>query len=32
LALVTEVENGKTISMRGYLDSKKALEAAGLRE
>ena len=32
LALVTEFKNGKTISVRGYLDPKQALEAAGLRE
>ena len=32
LALVTEVKNGKTISIRGYLDPKDALEAAGLKE
>ena len=32
LALVTEIKNGKTISVRGYLDPKDALEAAGLRE
>jgi ketosteroid isomerase-like protein len=32
LALVTEVKNGKTISVRGYLDPKQALEAAGLSE
>ena len=31
-ALVTEVKNGKTVSVRGYLDPKQALEAAGLRE
>jgi ketosteroid isomerase-like protein len=30
LALVTEVKNGKTILVRGYLDPKKALEAVGL--
>jgi ketosteroid isomerase-like protein len=32
LALLTEVKNGKTISIRGYLDPKQALEAAGLSE
>jgi ketosteroid isomerase-like protein len=32
LALVNEVKNGKTISIRAFLDHKKALEAAGLRE
>ena len=32
LALVTEVKNGKTISVRGYLDPKQALEAVGLSE
>ena len=32
LALVTEIKNGKTISVRAYLDPKEALEAAGLRE
>jgi ketosteroid isomerase-like protein len=32
LALLTEVENGKTISIRGYLDPAEALEAAGLSE
>ena len=32
LALVTEVKNGRTISIRAYLDPKKALEAAGLSE
>ena len=32
LALVTEIENGKTISVRGYLDPKEALEAVRLRE
>ncbi|MGH2966568.1 MAG: nuclear transport factor 2 family protein [Solirubrobacterales bacterium] len=31
-ALVTEIKNGKTTSVRGYLDPKEALEAAGLRE
>jgi len=31
-ALVTEIKNGKTISVRGYLDPGEALEAAGLRE
>jgi ketosteroid isomerase-like protein len=30
LAFVTEIENGKTISLRAYLDPKQALEAAGL--
>ena len=32
LAMLTEVKNGKTISIRGYLDPKEALEAAGLSE
>ena len=32
LALVTEVENGKTTLIQAYLDHKEALEAAGLRE
>jgi ketosteroid isomerase-like protein len=32
LALVTEIKNGKTISVRAYLGPKEALEAAGLRE
>jgi ketosteroid isomerase-like protein len=32
LALVTEVKNGKTILVRGYLDPKQALEAVGLSE
>jgi ketosteroid isomerase-like protein len=32
LALVTEIKNGKTISIRGYLDHAEALEAVGLRE
>jgi ketosteroid isomerase-like protein len=32
LALVTEIKNGKTISVRGYLDPKQALDAAGLPE
>jgi ketosteroid isomerase-like protein len=32
LSLVTEIRNGKTISVRGYLDPKRALEAVGLRE
>ena len=31
-ALVTEVKDGKTISVRGYLDPKQALEAVGLSE
>jgi ketosteroid isomerase-like protein len=31
-ALVTEIKNGKTPSVRGYLDPKDALEAVGLRE
>ena len=31
-ALVTEVKNGRTISVRGYLDPKQALEAVGLLE
>jgi len=29
---VTEFKNGKAVSMRGYLDPKEALEAAGLQE
>jgi ketosteroid isomerase-like protein len=32
LAMLTEVKNGKTISIRAYLDPKEALEAAGLSE
>ena len=32
LALVTEIRNGKTISIRAYLDRDEALEAAGLSE
>ena len=32
LAMVTEIREGKTISIRGYLDPKQALEAAGLTE
>jgi ketosteroid isomerase-like protein len=32
LALVTGIQNGKTISVRGYLDPDDALAAAGLRE
>jgi ketosteroid isomerase-like protein len=32
LALVTEIKNGKAISVRAYLDPKEALEAAGLRD
>jgi ketosteroid isomerase-like protein len=32
IAFVTEVKNGKTISIRGYLDPKEALQAAGLSE
>ena len=32
LALVTEIRDGKTISIRGYLDREEALEAAGLSE
>jgi ketosteroid isomerase-like protein len=32
LALVTEIKNGKTISVRAYLDPKEALEAVRLRE
>ena len=32
LALVTEVRDGKTISIRAFLDHKQALEAAGLSE
>jgi ketosteroid isomerase-like protein len=31
-ALVTEIRNGKTISVRGYLDPKQALAALGLSE
>ena len=32
LALVTEIRDGKTISIRAYLDREKALDAAGLSE
>jgi ketosteroid isomerase-like protein len=32
IGFVTEFKNGKAISIRGYLDHKEALEAAGLRE
>ena len=32
LVLVTEIRNGKTISIRAYLDRAEALEAAGLSE
>jgi ketosteroid isomerase-like protein len=32
LAMVTEVKNGKTISIRAYLDPNEALDAAGLSE
>ncbi len=32
LAYVTEIRNGKMISIRGYLDPEEALEAAGLSE
>jgi ketosteroid isomerase-like protein len=32
LALVTEVRNGKTTLIRGFLDPKEAFEAAGLGE
>jgi ketosteroid isomerase-like protein len=32
LAFVTEVKNGKTISIRAFLDHKEALAAAGLSE
>ena len=32
LALVTEIRDGKTISIRAYLDREAALEAAGLSE
>ena len=32
VGFVTEFKNGKAISVRGYLDPKEALEAAGLRE
>jgi ketosteroid isomerase-like protein len=32
LAMVTEIRNGKTISVRGYLHPPEALEAAGLSE
>ena len=31
LALVTEIRDGKTISIRAYLDREEALEAAGCR-
>ena len=32
LALVTEIRDGKTISIRAFLDREEALEAAGLSE
>jgi ketosteroid isomerase-like protein len=32
IGFVTELKNGKALSMRGYLDPKEALEAVGLRE
>jgi ketosteroid isomerase-like protein len=32
LALVTKIRNGKTISIRAYLDRKEALAVAGLSE
>jgi ketosteroid isomerase-like protein len=32
LAVVIEIKNGKTISVRAYLDPKEALEAVRLRE
>jgi uncharacterized protein len=32
IGFVTEVKNGKTTSIRGYLDPKEALEAAGLSD
>ena len=32
LALVTEIRNGKTISIRAYLDRAEALKAVGLSE
>ncbi len=32
IGFVTEFKNGNAISIRGYLDPKEALEAAGLRE
>ena len=32
LALVTEIRNGRTVSVRGYLDPQEALAAAGLVE
>ena len=32
LAMLAEVKNGKTISIRAYLDPDEALEAAGLSE
>jgi ketosteroid isomerase-like protein len=32
IGFVTELKNGKAISIRGYLDPKEALEAAGLSE
>ena len=32
IGFVTEVKNGKTISIRGYLDPREVLEAAGLSE
>jgi ketosteroid isomerase-like protein len=31
-ALVTEIKDGKTTSLRGYLDHNQALAAAGLRD
>jgi ketosteroid isomerase-like protein len=32
IGFVTEFKNGRAISIRGYLDPKEALEAAGVRE
>ena len=32
LALVTEIRNGKTVSVQAYLDPRQALEAVGLSE
>ena len=32
LALVTEIRDGKTISIRAYLDREEALQAVGLSE
>ena len=32
IAYVTKIKNGKTVSIRGYLEPEEALEAAGLRD